>query len=81
MHPIAERQMLVGVTADVETVRIFECVLVPVGRDVAQKNRLALAIGTPRTSVSAWAVRMNSLTGTTQRIISSTAVPMRDGFC
>ena len=31
------------------------------------------AIGTPRTVVSAVAVRMNSLTGVTQRIISSTA--------
>src|SRR5438132_970343 len=40
VHPEAEREVLVGVTADVEAERVVEHLLVAVGRGVGQQQRL-----------------------------------------
>ena len=78
VHAVAERVVLVRVMADVKPEWVVEDLFVTVGRRSSTDS--PAAIGTPRTVVSSRAERMNSLTGVTQRIISSAASGVSSGL-
>jgi hypothetical protein len=80
VNAVSEGHVLVIRPSDVEPEWVVECGLVPIGRQVGEihgvTGRDCLTSDDLRSSV---AVRMNSFTGVTHRIISSTAVAPSDG--